>query len=59
MASNLPPKNLFADESGQALTEYVLVLALIALSLAAVLGLWKYPLAKYLERIATAIARPR
>jgi len=49
----------FQAEHGQGVTEYLLVFALVALIFVAVLGVWKSPLAHYLNRIAQAVAATR
>lgn len=46
-------------ESGQAMTEYLLVFAVVALSVAAALGLLRAPLAAYFDRIAAVVAQAR
>jgi len=44
---------------GQATTEYLLVLALIALTVTAGLWLWQPTLARYLERLAVVLTQAR
>jgi len=50
---------IIRDEFGQAMTEYILVVALVALAFAASLEMWKSPLAKYLDRLVQTIAQTR
>jgi Flp pilus assembly pilin Flp len=52
-------RSLWDRETGQAMVEYLLVLALVALIFSAILGLWKGPIAHYLNRILQAIATVR
>ncbi|MCK5241800.1 hypothetical protein KAR34_05040 [bacterium] len=52
-------KKLLNDESGQGLTEYILVTAVMAMAIAGVMAAWKLPLAKYLNKIVQAIAKTR
>jgi Flp pilus assembly pilin Flp len=49
----------WTPDSGQALVEYVLVVAFIAVAMMGVLNIWKLPLAKYLTSLAQVIAQPR
>jgi Flp pilus assembly pilin Flp len=53
------PRDVFRQAQGQAVTEYILIFALVALIFVAVLGTWKGPLAHYLNRIAQAVAATR
>lgn len=46
-------------QNGQALVEYLLVMAMVALVCAGLLGAWKLPMARYLARIAETIAQAR
>lgn len=46
------------DESGQAMTEYILIIALIILPIAAVFNLIRNPLRGYLQRIAELFTGP-
>jgi Flp pilus assembly pilin Flp len=52
-------KKFLYDESGQGMTEYILVTAIMAMVIAGVMAAWKLPLAKYLNSIAQAIAKTR
>ncbi len=52
-------KRILEEESGQAITEYLLVYAAIALAVAGVVAAWKLPLAKYLNAIVQAIVKTR
>ena len=54
-----PARGILSRQKGQAFTEYILVFALVALLFAGVLGVWKGPLAHYLNRIARAVAATR
>lgn len=47
------------SERAQALTETVLIVALIALAVAGVAFVWRAPLAAYLNRILQALATTR
>ena len=58
MTSNMIMR-IMKEESGQAMTEYILVYATIALAIVGVVAAWKLPLAKYLNAIAQAIAKTR
>lgn len=46
-------------EQGQALVEYLLVTALVALTVAAAAFLWQKPLAVYFSNLAEVITQPR
>jgi hypothetical protein len=52
-------RGIIINKHAQAFTEYILVFALVALLFGAVLGLWRGPLAHYLNRIARAVAAAR
>jgi len=52
-------RRLIQDRSGQAVTEYILVAAIVTLVVAGMLVAWKLPIAQYLNRIAQAIAQTR
>jgi hypothetical protein len=52
-------RRIFQSEKAQAFTEYVLVFALVALLFGSVIGLWRGPLAIYLNRLAQAVATTR
>ncbi len=45
--------------SGQAMTEYLLVFALIAIAVAASIAAWNLPIARYLDHIAQILAKTR
>lgn len=51
----LNPKN---HSSGQALTEYLLVIAVVAGVVVLALAAWKLPLAHYLQAIVKTLAQP-
>ncbi len=50
---------LFGEESGQAMTEYALVFAVLAAAIAGLALAWKLPLAEYFDRIAQALVKTR
>ena len=51
-------KNLFLDEKGQAMTEYVIVTVIAVLCLAGCFTMFQKALAAYYNRIASLISLP-
>lgn len=51
-------KRLVVDEEGQALSEYGLIIALVAIALIAALGFLKDDIAKVFEKIGDALNPP-
>ena len=52
-------KKLLHEESGQGMTEYILVTAIMAMVLTGMMAVWKLPLAKYMNAIIQALAKTR
>ncbi|MEW6516622.1 MAG: hypothetical protein AB1439_06965 [candidate division FCPU426 bacterium] len=50
---------LVGNQQGQSLTEYILVIAFVALAFGLVLGTWNGPLAKFLNAVAQVISKTR
>ena len=48
-------KSFWADESGQGLTEYALIIALVSIGLIAVLGLFRDEIGTVLDSIITTL----
>lgn len=52
-------KLLLLETRGQALTEYIMVIAFIGMAMIGVFGMMKWPVAGYLKNILEAIATTR
>jgi hypothetical protein len=50
---------MLRSQQGQSLTEYLLVIAFIALAVGLVLGTWNGPLSKFLNSVAQIIVKTR
>lgn len=52
-------RNQRGDASGQALTEYILIAAVMAVLAVLIFKIWQRPLADYFQHLAQALAKTR